>query len=197
MVALAAFEPGDEIVVPTPVLRAVRDRRSPWPARGCAPSPLAGYETDLDDVLRRVTPRTKAVILCSPHNPATTIIRRGAADGVCWRRSATTRPLVVLDEAYCDFCDDPEYPDGVALLARFPRLLVLRTFSKIAALAGLRVGYAVGSRRVDRPAQPRAGALQREPARPGRRRWPRSTIPSTGSARAGWCSRSARSCPAS
>jgi histidinol-phosphate aminotransferase len=54
-------------------------------------------------------------------------------------------PLVVLDEAYRDFCDDPDYPDGVALLASFPRLLVLRTFSKIAALAGLRVGYAVGA----------------------------------------------------
>jgi histidinol-phosphate aminotransferase len=52
---------------------------------------------------------------------------------------------VVLDEAYRDFCDDPEYPDGVQLLARFPRLIVLRTFSKIAALAGLRVGYAIGS----------------------------------------------------
>src|SRR5262249_36183258 len=51
----------------------------------------------------------------------------------------------VLDEAYCDFVDDRDYPDGVALLARHPRLLVLRTFSKVAALAGLRVGYAVGS----------------------------------------------------
>jgi len=54
-------------------------------------------------------------------------------------------PLVVLDEAYCDFCDDPDYPDGVGLLARHPRLIVLRTFSKIAGLAGLRVGYAVAS----------------------------------------------------
>src|SRR5256712_7983733 len=54
-------------------------------------------------------------------------------------------PLVVLDEAYRDFADDPEYPDGVALLGRFPRLIVLRTFSKIAALAGLRVGYAVAT----------------------------------------------------
>jgi len=51
----------------------------------------------------------------------------------------------VLDEAYRDFVDDPEYPDGVSLLARYPRLLVLRTFSKIAGLAGLRVGYAIGS----------------------------------------------------
>ena len=52
---------------------------------------------------------------------------------------------MVLDEAYRDFVDDAEYPDGVALLARYPRLLVLRTFSKIAALAGLRVGYVIGT----------------------------------------------------
>src|SRR5207247_2235496 len=54
-------------------------------------------------------------------------------------------PLVLLDEAYCDFADDPEYPDGVGLLARYPRLIVLRTFSKIAGLAGLRVGYTVAT----------------------------------------------------
>src|SRR5206468_3905996 len=54
-------------------------------------------------------------------------------------------PLVLLDEAYCDFADDPQYPDGVGLLARYPRLIVLRTFSKIAGLAGLRVGYTVAT----------------------------------------------------
>jgi histidinol-phosphate aminotransferase len=143
MIALAAFEPGDEVVVPTPsfepyatsvVLAGARVRESP----------MAGYETDLDDVLRRVSDRTKAVILCSPHNPATTIIRRGPLLRLL-ETLGDDSPLVVLDEAYRDFADDPEYPDGVALLSRFPRLLVLRTFSKIAALAGLRVGYAVGA----------------------------------------------------
>jgi len=54
-------------------------------------------------------------------------------------------PLVILDEAYRDFSDDPETPDGVALARRWPRLIALRTFSKIAALAGLRVGYVVGA----------------------------------------------------
>jgi len=107
-------------------------------------SPLAGYETDLDDVLARVTERTKAIILCSPHNPATTIVRRAPLLRLLERLGADA-PLVVLDEAYRDFCDDPEYPDGVRLLERFPRVLVLRTFSKIAGLAGLRVGFAIGS----------------------------------------------------
>jgi histidinol-phosphate aminotransferase len=84
------------------------------------------------------------VFLCSPHNPATTIIRRRALLGFL-DALGDDPPLIVLDEAYRDFVDDPEYPDGVSLLARHPRLLVLRTFSKIAGLAGLRVGYAIGS----------------------------------------------------
>lgn len=143
MVALAAFDRGDEVVVPMPSFEPYATSVTLAGAELCA-SPLAGYETDLDDVLRRVTGRTKAVILCSPHNPATTIVRRGPLVRLL-EALGDDPPLVVLDEAYRDFCDDPEYPDGVSLLARFPRLLVLRTFSKIAALAGLRVGYAVGA----------------------------------------------------
>src|SRR5215813_8529018 len=107
-------------------------------------SPLAGYETDLDDIRRRITPKTKAVFLCSPHNPATTIIRRQPLTAFL-EALGDDPPLIVLDEAYRDFVDDPEYPDGVSLLVQHPRLLVLRTFSKIAGLAGLRVGYAIAA----------------------------------------------------
>jgi histidinol-phosphate aminotransferase len=143
LVAVAAFDRDDEVVVPTPSFEPYTTSVALAGAQLRA-SPLAGYDTDLDDVLRRVTPRTKALILCSPHNPATTIIRRGPLVRLL-EGLGDDPPLVVLDEAYRDFCDDPEYPDGVALLARFPRLILLRTFSKIAGLAGLRVGYAVAS----------------------------------------------------
>ena len=143
LVALAAFAPGDEVVVPAPSFEPYTTGALLAGARVVA-SPLAAYETDLDDVRRRVTPATKAVILCSPHNPATTIVRRVPLLRLL-EALGESSPLVVLDEAYRDFCDDPDSPDGVELLARFPRLLVLRTFSKIAALAGLRVGYAIGA----------------------------------------------------
>jgi histidinol-phosphate aminotransferase len=143
LIAWAALDPGDEVVVPEPSFEPYTTVVELAGAL-VRPSPLHGYETDLDDVGRRVTARTKAVVLCSPHNPATTIIRRGPL-GAFLAALGDDPPLVVLDEAYADFCDDPDYPDGVALLARHPRLIVLRTFSKIAGLAGLRVGYAVGS----------------------------------------------------
>jgi len=143
LVALAAFERGDEVVVPEPSFEPYATSAILAGARVVA-SPLAGYETDLDDMRRKVTGRTKAVILCSPHNPAGTIIKKAPLLAFLDALGADP-PLVLLDEAYCDFADDPEYPDGVGLLARYPRLIVLRTFSKIAGLAGLRVGYTVAT----------------------------------------------------
>jgi histidinol-phosphate aminotransferase len=142
LIAWAALDPGDEVVVPEPSFEPYTTVTLLTGAE-VRPSPLRGYETDLDDVRRRITDRTKVVMLCSPHNPATTIIRRAPLLALLDDLRADP-PLVVLDEAYRDFCDDPEYPDGVGLLTRYPRLLVLRTFSKVAGLAGLRVGYAVG-----------------------------------------------------
>ena len=149
LIAAAAFEPGDEVLVPTPSFEPYEISAKLAGAR-VVESPLAGYETDLDDVRRRVTERTKAVMLCSPHNPATTIIRRDALLAFLDALGADS-PLVVLDQAYIDFCDDADHMDGVRLLERYPRLIVLRTFSKIAGLAGLRVGYAVaGAEAIDR-----------------------------------------------
>ncbi len=143
LLARAAFEPGDEVVVPHPSFEPYTSSVTIAGAR-VVPSPLAGYDTDLADMRRKVNDRTKAVIICSPHNPAATIVRRAPLLAFLDALGADP-PLVVLDEAYRDFVDDPEYPDGVTLLRRYPRLVVLRTFSKIAGLAGLRVGYAVAS----------------------------------------------------
>jgi len=143
LIACAAFDPGDDVIVPEPSFEPYTTGVALAGAT-VVPSPLAQYAIDLEDAQRRLGPRTKAVILCSPHNPAATIIRRGALLAFL-EALGSDPPLVILDEAYGDFCDDPEYPDGVALLARHPRLIVLRTFSKIAGLAGLRVGYGIAS----------------------------------------------------
>jgi histidinol-phosphate aminotransferase len=143
LVAGAVLDPGDEVVVPEPSFEPYTTVSTLAGARVVA-SPLAKYEIDLGDVVRRVGPRTKIVFVCSPHNPATTIVRRTPLVAFLDALEPDA-PLVVLDEAYADFVDDPDYPNGIALLARYPRLVVLRTFSKIAGLAGLRVGYAAAS----------------------------------------------------
>ena len=141
MLARAAFDPGDEVVVPHPAFEPYGTEATLSGATVVA-SPLRGYEQDLDDMLGRVTPRTKCVILCTPHNPAATIVRRAPLERFLDALGGDP-PLVILDEAYRDFCDDPDTPDGVALQRRHPTLISLRTFSKIAGLAGMRVGYAV------------------------------------------------------
>jgi histidinol-phosphate aminotransferase len=87
----------------------------------------------------RVTDATKLVILCSPNNPTGPALRE--ADVRTFLQSIPDDVLVVLDEAYAEFVDDPEAVDGRRLLADHPNLAVLRTFSKAYGLAGLRVGY--------------------------------------------------------
>jgi len=83
------------------------------------------------------------VFLANPNNPTGTIFRRRE-----WEQFLARVPedvAVVLDEAYFEFVDDELYPDGLAYLDRHPGLIVTRTFSKIYGLAGLRIGYGVGS----------------------------------------------------
>ena len=141
IIARAAYDPGDEIVIPRPAFEPYGTEAVLSGATVVA-SPLADYETDLDDMQRRITPRTKAVIICTPHNPASTLVPRSKLERFVGALGADP-PLVILDEAYRDFCDDPETADGVDLVRRHPTVISLRTFSKIAGLAGLRVGYAI------------------------------------------------------
>ncbi len=141
MLARAALDPGDEVVIPHPAFEPYGTEATLAGAVVVA-SPLREYDQDLKDMRRRITPRTKMVILCTPHNPAATIVRRRPLERFL-DSLGDDAPLVVLDEAYRDFCDDDDTPDGVVLQRRYPTLLSLRTFSKIAGLAGLRVGYLV------------------------------------------------------
>jgi len=93
-----------------------------------------------------VTPRTRLVFVCSPNNPTGTVVTRAELE----RFLAAVGPDVVVafDEAYREFVTDPDAADGLALIDRHPNLVVLRTFSKAYRLAGMRVGYAVGSAEV-------------------------------------------------
>ena len=141
LIARAAYDPGDEVIVPHPAFEPY-GTEAVLSGAVVVPSPLRGYDTDLDDMGRRVGPRTKALIVCTPHNPASTVVPRAALERLL-DDLGDEPPLVILDEAYRDFCDDPDTADGVELVRRYPTVIALRTFSKIAGLAGLRVGYAI------------------------------------------------------
>src|SRR3712207_3913691 len=93
-----------------------------------------------------VTPHTRLVFVCSPNNPTGTAVRR--AEFERFLTAVGPDVLVALDEAYREYVTDPEAADGLDLVDAHPNLVVLRTFSKAYRLAGLRVGYAIGSAEV-------------------------------------------------
>src|SRR3954452_15980879 len=107
--------------------------------------PLVDHRYDLDALLGAVTPRTKLVYICHPNNPTGTMSTVDELDAYFER--APEHILTVVDQAYFEYIDRPDYPDAVErYLKEGHRVVVLRTFSKIYGLAGLRVGYAVGPR---------------------------------------------------
>ncbi|MFL6592283.1 MAG: histidinol-phosphate transaminase [Luteimonas sp.] len=96
---------------------------------------------DLQAILAAVSPRTRIVYLANPNNPTGTWF--GTDAFAAFMAEMPRDVLVVVDEAYADYVDAPDYASALALLAAHPNLLVTRTFSKAHALAGLRVGYAI------------------------------------------------------
>ncbi|MEA4945639.1 MAG: histidinol-phosphate transaminase [Propionicimonas sp.] len=112
--------------------------------------PLRADEShDLPAMAAAVTDRTKVVLLCSPNNP--TGVRLAVEDVAGFLDQVPPDVLVILDEAYVDYTDDPGGTTSLALLARYPNLCLLRTLSKAWGLAGLRVGYALASAEIAEP----------------------------------------------
>ena len=137
----ASLEPGDEIVCGWPSFPSYAiDARK----LGATPRtiPLKDGRYDLEGMLDAVGPRTKIVYVCLPNNPTGTTNTRAELDAYFER--IPDHVLTVLDQAYFEYIDDPDYPDGIeAYLKQGRRVVVLRTFSKIYGLAGLRIGYAL------------------------------------------------------
>ena len=139
----AVLDPGDEIVCgwpsfPSYVIDAKKVGATPVAVR------LKDERYDLDAMLEAVTPRTKLVYVCHPNNPTGTMNTRAELDAYFDR--VPEHLLTVLDQAYLEYIDHPDYPDGIAEYLKAGRkVVVLRTFSKIFGLAGLRVGYAIAA----------------------------------------------------
>jgi len=106
--------------------------------------PLRNYVHDLDAMADAITDRTRLLFLCNPNNPTGTT--NSAAEVKRLLERVPEDVLVVVDEAYCEFVEQPDYPDLLAELgAGRANIILLRTFAKIYGLAGLRLGYAFGS----------------------------------------------------
>ncbi|HAB17271.1 MAG TPA: histidinol-phosphate transaminase, partial [Verrucomicrobiales bacterium] len=105
--------------------------------------PARGFASDIPAMLRAITPRTRVIFLANPNNPTGTLV--STADVTRLLSEVPPHVLIVMDEAYVEFLADPT--DCLALVRENlqPNLLLLRTFSKIFGLAGLRLGYGVAA----------------------------------------------------
>jgi histidinol-phosphate aminotransferase len=102
----------------------------------------AGVFWNVDRLLEAVRPATRLLFLDNPNNPTSTHVGRAALSRLLSALPASV--IAVIDEAYCQFADAPDYVSALELRSLCPNLLVLRTFSKAYGLAAARVGYAVG-----------------------------------------------------
>jgi histidinol-phosphate aminotransferase len=108
----------------------------------CVPIPMTPqHGLDIDGFISAITPRTKVIWLCNPNNPTGTFTTKKDFERLL--KATPEHALLVCDEAYYEFADDPKFPQTLGYLEKHPNLIILRTFSKIMGLAGLRVGYAL------------------------------------------------------
>jgi histidinol-phosphate aminotransferase len=140
LVVRAFLRPGDEAVVPHPsfvvypmIVQAAGGIR--------VMVMLKDYRLDLEAMARAITPMTKMVFIANPNNPTATIVTANEVEHFMTR--VPERTIVVFDEAYIEFALGPDFPETLSYVKQGRKVVVLRTFSKAASLAGLRVGYGV------------------------------------------------------
>ncbi len=134
------LKPGDEAIVPHPsfvvypmIVQAAGGIR--------VMVMLKDYRLDLEAMARAITPMTKMVFIANPNNPTATIVTADEVEAFMAR--VPDRTIVIFDEAYIEFAMGTDFPDAMDYVKQGRKVIVLRTFSKAASLAGLRVGYGV------------------------------------------------------
>ena len=141
--ATAMLEPGAEIVYAWPSFSMYPHLAAMTGARAVTVPLDAGATHDLDAMAREVTAATRMVVVCNPNNPTATMLPVEQIDA--WVADLPRHVAVILDEAYIEFATLQDPDASLDLLKRHNNLILLRTFSKVYGLCGLRVGYAIGS----------------------------------------------------
>jgi histidinol-phosphate aminotransferase len=138
--SMAYLDPGDEAVMGWPSFPSYRLDALKMGAAAVT-VPLRDGAHDLEAMAERIGRRTRIAYVCNPNNPTGAMVGRAALAAFLDRVPEDV--LVVIDEAYHEYVTDPDYPDAVVEHAGRANVAVLRTFSKIYGLAGLRIGYMV------------------------------------------------------
>jgi len=141
-IAVRTFlQPGDDAVMAHPSF-VVYPMSTQAQGANAIQIPLKNYTHDLEAMADAVTTNTRIVFVANPNNPTGTMNDRQEFDA--FMKRIPEGVLVVVDEAYCEYVTEPDYPDSMLYLRSRRDILILRTFSKIYGLAGLRIGYGIG-----------------------------------------------------
>ena len=142
--SLKAFlKPGYEVIIPEPTFSLYAKFTQAIdgiPIR----VPLKNFGIDLKAIKAKISPKTKIIFINNPNNPTGTIIKKEEFED--FLRSTSEETIIVLDEAYGEFVNDPDSPQGKNYLEGPRWIITLRTFSKAYGLAGLRIGYGLASK---------------------------------------------------
>ncbi|MBU4227616.1 histidinol-phosphate transaminase [bacterium] len=105
------------------------------------PVKFKDYTYNLEEIVHQINERTKLIFICNPNNPTGTIVNKEAVDK--FMRQIPEDIVIVFDEAYYDYVEDKNYPDSLSYVLEGKNIIILRTFSKIAGIAGVRIGYGI------------------------------------------------------
>lgn len=141
MIACAFVDEGDEVLMADPTF-SVYNNVTQIMGGKIVKVRLKDFTHDLDTMLKKVNQKTKLVFICNPNNPTGTTITQASFN--YFLSKLPQRVIVILDEAYGDFVEDTFYPNGLDYIKDRKQVILLRTFSKVYGLAGLRIGYAFG-----------------------------------------------------
>lgn len=141
---MAFLSPGKNVVVAEPTFEAVLLYARVTRAEPVKIPLTPDFRHDLPKMAAACTERTGLVYVCNPNNPTATIVTRDEMAAFIPRVPKSA--VILLDEAYHHFVEDPHYQTGFELLGKVPNLLVVRTFSKVFGMAGMRLGYAVAAK---------------------------------------------------
>ena len=137
-IGLAFLEKGDEVLIPAYPFVLYEFTGTLMDAE-LARVPFCNYRYDLEAMAERITSRTKLAFIANPNNPTGTIVTHDEV--VRFLDRMGDQGIVVLDEAYYEYAESADYPRSLELVKEGRNVIVLRTFSKIYSLAGLRIGY--------------------------------------------------------
>lgn len=139
-IALTYLGPQDQIIVSDKAFIRYEMAAQVMAAQ-CIHVPMKDFRHDLDGMVQAVGPETRAIFFSNPNNPVGTMVGRKAVERLL--DAVSPRVLIIIDEAYREYVDHPDYPDALTYLRTHPNVLILRTFSKVHGLAGLRIGYGI------------------------------------------------------